>query len=151
MQINLCISLIGQRHNIEKKHYKWVKLKKSFTFVTVWVTILSPVTGIQSCHSSFWTKKLNDFVARVWYCYQASAVKKWHDKCRVVQEDWPMTVWLKLPISQTRALFYIIVDKSLSNLIASKIRVTKTAYPCFNNALLTLVTSLSSVGNIKKV
>ena len=47
-----------------------------------------------------------------------------------------MTVQLKLPISQMRAMFYLIVNKSLSILTACKIGVIKPAYPCFNDALL---------------
>jgi len=50
-----------------------------------------------------------------------------------------------------RALFlYLIVDKSLSILTASKIRETRPAYPCFNDALSTLMISSSSVENKKK-
>ena len=52
-------------------------------------------------------------------------------------------------ISKLRALFNLILEKSLTILTASKIRVTRPAYPCFNAALSTTVIFSSSVGNKK--
>ena len=60
-----------------------------------------------------------------------------------------MTSRRKRLSSKLRGLFNLILEKSLTILTASKIRVTRPAYPCINAASSTTVIFSSSVGNIK--